>query len=173
MTTQRNDFDPKKLTTLSLNGGFLAPKYWGTWIIVLLSSLVCFLPNSIRLALAKFMAKQAVKIKNKANRRAARVNLEMCFLSNLSKSAKKLPISHTLLPSHFDGFASLTLKSKTWLENNTAINGLSTQLILQTVARMILLVPHTWAIDIPAVLLASRNLPVSAMAKAQKKKQTQ
>ncbi|MFA0707842.1 lauroyl-Kdo(2)-lipid IV(A) myristoyltransferase, partial [Vibrio sp. 10N.222.48.A3] len=30
------------------------------------------------------------------------------------------------------------------------------------------LVPHSWCIDIPAILLASRGLPVSAMANSQK-----
>ncbi|MGR5542765.1 lauroyl-Kdo(2)-lipid IV(A) myristoyltransferase, partial [Vibrio campbellii] len=34
--------------------------------------------------------------------------------------------------------------------------------------RAILLVPHSWAIDIPAILLASKGLPVSAMANNQK-----
>ncbi|MDN3632418.1 lauroyl-Kdo(2)-lipid IV(A) myristoyltransferase [Vibrio lentus] len=170
MTTQRNDFDPKAYNP-EFEWGFLAPKYWGTWIAVLLSSLVCFLPNSIRLALAKFMAKQAVKIKNKANRRA-RVNLEMCFPEqSVEQREETLYQSYVTSISFLMGFASLTLKSKTWLENNTSINGLSNLTdITDSGENVILLVPHTWAIDIPAVLLASRDLPVSAMAKAQKNK---
>ena len=155
MTTQRNDFDPKAYNP-KFEWGFLAPKYWGTWIAVLLSSLVCFLPNSIRLALAKFMAKQAVKIKNKANRRA-RVNLEMCFPEqSLEQREETLYQSYVTSISFLMGFASLTLKSKTWLENHTSINGLSNLTdITDSGDNVILLVPHTWAIDIPCLLYTS------------------
>lgn len=172
MKNDRDDFDPKAYNP-TFDWGFVAPKYWGTWIGVLFFSLVSLLPNSFRLAMAQFMAKQALKVKNKANRRA-RVNLEMCFpQQSVEEREKLLYHSYVTSISFLMGFASLTLKSKTWLENNTTINGLSNLTgITDCGENVILLVPHTWAIDIPAVLLASRNLPVSAMAKAQKNKLT-
>ncbi len=170
MNKERDDFDPKAYNP-SFEWGFLAPKYWGTWVAVLLSSLVSLLPNALRLVIAKFLAKQAIKVKSKANKRA-RVNLEMCFPEkSLIEREEILYQTYITSTSFLMSFASLTLRSQKWLENNTQINGLEhLTSVLDGGENVILLVPHTWAIDIPAVLLASRGLPVSAMAKAQKNK---
>ncbi len=170
MTMKRNDFDPKAYNP-QFEWSFLVPKYWGTWVAVLLSSTVSLLPNGFRVGIAKLLAKQAVRVKNKANRRA-RVNLEMCFPDKSQGEREEiLHKSYVTSISFLMSFARLTLRNKAWLENNTTINGLEhLTSITDKGENVILLVPHTWAIDVPAVLLASRGLPVSAMAKAQKNK---
>ena len=164
----RNDHDPKAYNP-TFQWHFMAPKYWGTWLAIAFSALFSLLPNLVRFKLAKFLAKYAVKINNKANKRA-RVNLELCFPDML-----KVEREDILRQSYVNSigfllcFASLTLRNKHWLEQNTTIRGIDCLTsIIDSGENVILLVPHTWAIDIPAVLLASRGLPVSAMAKAQK-----
>lgn len=168
MSSFRDDYDVNAYNP-AFEWGFLAPKYWSTWLAVLFASLFSLLPNFIRLALAKGFAKLAVKVKNKANHRA-RVNLKMCFPEKSEQEREDILYhSYVTSISFLLGFASLTLKSKQWLENNTTIRGFENLTnVTDRGENVILLVPHTWAIDIPAVLLASRGLPVSAMAKAQK-----
>ncbi len=165
---QHNHFDIKAYNP-SFKLTFLAPKYWGTWLTVFFASLISYLPSSVRFWLATQLAKQAIKIKNKANKRA-RVNLTMCFPDKSEQGREEiLYYSYVTSIAFLMSFASLTLKNRQWLENNTRINGIENLTsITDKGEKVILLVPHTWAIDIPAVLLASRGLPVSAMAKAQK-----
>ncbi|WP_325205770.1 hypothetical protein [Vibrio sp. 03_296] len=56
-------------------------------------------------------------------------------------------------------FASLTTRSKKWLTRNTNIKGMEhLQTVLDRKSNVILMVPHTWTIDIPAIVLASRGL---------------
>ena len=67
------------------------------------------------------------------------------------------------------GYPSLTLRSQKWLEKNSTVNGLE-NLTLHTDnnENIILLVPHSWTIDIPAILFASKGLPVVGFVKKQK-----
>ncbi len=165
---QRNDFDIKAYNP-SFKLSFLAPRYWGVWLSVFIASLVSYLPSSFRFCLAKQLAKLTVKVKSKANKRA-RVNLTMCF-PDKSDQEKEDILYHSYVTSiaFLMSFASLSLRNKQWLESNTQINGIENLTsVIDKGEKVILLLPHTWAIDIPAVLLASRGLPVSAMAKAQK-----
>lgn len=165
---QRNDFDIKAYEP-KFKWYFLAPKYWGTWLSVFSATLLSLTPKEFRLWLANRLSSIATRIKNKANRRA-RVNLQMCFPEKTEQEREYiLRQSYITSTSFLLGFASLTLRNKHWLEDNTTVNGLDNLTsITNHNQNVILLVPHTWAIDIPAVLLASQGLPVSAMAKAQK-----
>jgi len=166
--TRRDDFDINAYDP-NFQWYFLVPRYWGTWLSVISASIISLTPRVFRYWLAKIFANTAITIKNKANRRA-RVNLKMCFPGKTELEREHiLQQSYITSISFLLGFASLTLKSKQWLEKNTTINGLDNLTsITDNNENVILLVPHTWAIDIPAMLLASRELPVSAMAKAQK-----
>lgn len=170
MTQQRNDFDEKAYNP-TFEWSFLAPKYWGTWIALLFACLFAFLPRSAKLALSKFVAKQAVKLKSGATHRA-RVNLSLCFPEKSESERQAILYKLYVTASMFMlTFPLLTLRSKEWLEKSTTIRGFEhLQNVLDNDENVILLVPHTWSIDIPAVLLASRGLPVSAMAKGQKNK---
>ncbi|RCS69144.1 lauroyl-Kdo(2)-lipid IV(A) myristoyltransferase [Vibrio casei] len=168
MTQQRDDFDEYAYNP-KFQWGFLAPKYWGTWIAVFFACLASFLPKSIKQSLAQSLAKLAVKPKSGAGKRA-RVNLSMCFPDKAESERETMLYNMYVTAIMFMmSFASTSLRNKQWLEKNTTIRGFEhVEAILAQDERVILLVPHTWAIDIPAILLASRGLPVSAMAKSQK-----
>ncbi|TVO35956.1 lauroyl-Kdo(2)-lipid IV(A) myristoyltransferase [Vibrio algivorus] len=170
MTQSRNDFDELAYNP-TFKWSFLAPKYWGTWIALFFACLFAFLPHRLKLSLSKFIAKQAVKLKSGAAHRA-RVNLSLCFPEKSESEREQIMYNLYVTASMFMlTFPLLSLRSKEWLENNTEIRGFDNlKNVLDHDENVILLVPHTWSIDIPAVLLASRGLPVSAMAKGQKNK---
>lgn len=169
-SSPRNDHDDYAYNPqFSMN--FLHPRYWGTWLAVIVACVLSFLPVAIKRLIAKSLAKLAVNIKSKANTRA-RVNLRMCFPEQSDSDREKILVEMYITSVMFlMGFASTSLRSKAWLEANTTLRGFEhVEQVLDRGENVILLVPHTWAIDIPAILLASRGHPVSAMAKSQKNK---
>lgn len=168
MTNQRNDFDPKAYNP-SFQWSFLTPKLWGTWLAVLLALPLALLPLRFHQWLARIIALKLSK-SGKGPAHRARVNFELCF-PNLSFEDREQLVYKTLYTAcvFVLRFSLLTLKSKSWLQNQCDFVG-KENLTKHTEKgeNVILLVPHSWAIDIPAVMLASMGLPVSAMAKKQK-----
>lgn len=168
MTQQRNDFDEKAYNP-TFQWAFLAPKYWGTWLLIIIALPVALLPHSFRYAVSNKIASILVK-KKKGNIFNAWVNLNLCFPEKSPQELEALLHKTILTAGVFAlGFARVSLKSRSWLESKCDIKGMEniTQ-VLESGQKVILLVPHTWAIDIPAILFASMNHPVSAMAKKQK-----
>ncbi|MDK9762832.1 lauroyl-Kdo(2)-lipid IV(A) myristoyltransferase [Vibrio sp. D420a] len=168
MTEKRNDFDENAYNP-TFEWGFLAPKHWGTWLTVLTCIPFVFLPHKFKLWLSKKLVKLALKKPSRTINNAW-INLGLCF-PNKSDSEREVLLKETLLTAimFLLNFSSLTLRSQKWLLNNTKIEGLEhIQSTLDSGSKAILLVPHSWGIDIPAVYLASMGLPVSAMAKKQK-----
>ena len=168
MTDKRDDFDPNAYNP-TFEWSFLAPKFWGTWLIVLVGLPLALFPYKAKLFIATKLARMLI---NKPSRTInnAWVNLSVCFPDKSEQEIKAL-LEKTLVTAgtFLLSFASLTLRSAKWLQNNTTINGMEhLQSTLDSGSKAILLVPHTWGIDIPAVVLASHDLPVSAMAKRQK-----
>ncbi len=168
MSSPRNDFDEYAYNP-KFQLAFLHPRYWGTWLAVLFGCFTSWLPVSFRRFIAKCLANIAVKVNSKANTRA-RVNLSMCFPEKSDREREAILLQmYTTSTMFLLGFSATSLRSRRWLEQNTAIRGFeNVEKVLERNEKVILLVPHTWSIDIPAILLASRGLPVSAMAKAQK-----
>ncbi|WP_279391970.1 lauroyl-Kdo(2)-lipid IV(A) myristoyltransferase [Vibrio splendidus] len=168
MMTQRNDFDPKAYNP-TFNRSFLTPKFWGTWVGVIFALPVALLPLRFHQWLAHIIALKLSK-SQKGPAHRARVNFELCF-PNLSFQEREQLIYKTLYTASVFvlRFSLLTLKSKSWLQEQCEFVG-KENLTKHTDngENVILLVPHSWAIDIPAVMLASMGLPVSAMAKKQK-----
>ncbi|WP_264874468.1 lauroyl-Kdo(2)-lipid IV(A) myristoyltransferase [Vibrio agarivorans] len=168
MTDKRDDFDPKAYNP-QFQWSFLAPKYWGTWLAVVIALPLALLPNALRRTLVSALVKGQIK-KNRGTIRRATINLKLCFPDwsdekHLAVLEQNLITAGTFL----SGFAAVTLKGKNWLNNNTDVKGIEHLRKLETNGeKAILLVPHSWAIDIPAILLASKGLPVSAMANSQK-----
>lgn len=166
--TQRNDYDPKAYNP-SFTWSFLALKWWGTWLAVIFALPIALLPLRFHQWLARIIAlKLSQSQKGPAHR--ARVNFELCF-PKLSFIEREQLIYKTLYTASVFvlRFSLLTLKSKFWLQQQCEFIG-KENLTKHTDhdENVILLVPHSWAIDVPAMLLASMGLPVSAMAKKQK-----
>ncbi|MGF1839389.1 lauroyl-Kdo(2)-lipid IV(A) myristoyltransferase [Vibrio atlanticus] len=168
MTTQRDDYDPKAYNPKFISA-FLSPKHWGTWLGLCLCLPISLLPNSIRVAIAKLVATKMAK-KQRGSVQKARINLALCFPEkSVQERETILTNCLTTAGAFLLGFPAISLRSKRWLERHSEIIGLEhLQQLQQDNQGAILLVPHSWCIDIPAILLASRGLPVSAMANSQK-----
>ncbi|EGR9009181.1 lauroyl-Kdo(2)-lipid IV(A) myristoyltransferase [Vibrio vulnificus] len=168
MKTERNDFDPKAYHP-TFQWGFLAPKYWGTWIAILFAIPITFLPVSIKRRIARTIAKVLIK-KRKGTIHNAWVNLHLCFPERSHEEREQILFRCLETAGiYLLTFASLTTRSKKWLTRNTNIKGMEhLQAVLDRKSNVILMVPHTWTIDIPAIVLASRGLPVVGFSKPQK-----
>lgn len=168
MTTDRNDYDPKAYNP-TFQKAFLAPKHWGTWLGLLIGLPISLLPNSVRVSVASFVAKKLCK-KQKGSIQKARINLSLCFPEKSEQEREAiLEKCLTTAGAFLLGFPAITLRNKKWLEKHSEIKGIEhLHTLRDNDQSAILLVPHSWCIDIPAILLASRGLPVSAMANSQK-----
>ncbi|MGY3568451.1 lauroyl-Kdo(2)-lipid IV(A) myristoyltransferase [Vibrio paucivorans] len=168
MSIQRNDYDPKAYNP-TFQQGFLAPKHWGTWLGLAIGLPVALLPNSVRVTIAQFVAKKMAK-KQRGSVQKARINLSLCFPEKSEQEREAiLKKCLTTAGAFLLGFPAITLRSKKWLEKHSEIKGIEhLHTLRDNNQSAILMVPHSWCIDIPAILLASRGLPVSAMANSQK-----
>lgn len=147
---------------------FLHPRYWLTWLAIGLACILAFIPFKFRDKLAEIIAKRMVRLNNRAKKRAL-VNLEQCFPDKTEQERFAiLEQSYINAACILLGFATITVRSKKYLEKRTIFNNedILTDLVNKK-ENIILLVPHSWAIDYPGVLLASRELPVAAMMKKQ------
>lgn len=166
-SSPRNDFDPLAYHP-RFEWHFLSPKYWGTWLLVISCIPLALLPHKLRYWLSARVAQLLVS-KRKGTTLNAWVNLELCFPEK-SEQEREAILLETLTTAgvFLTGFGHLTLRGKTWLDKQCEIRGLENiKNQIDNGQNAILLVPHTWAIDIPAILLASKGMPVSAMAKKQ------
>lgn len=168
MTNKRNDFDPKAYNP-EFQWSFLAPKYWGTWLIIFVALPFALTPRKFREVIVTRVVKAQMKKRRGAIRRAL-INLLLCFPEKTEQERVEILERNLITAGVFlTGFAAVSLRSKIWLSERTIVTGFEhLELLQKNNQRAILLVPHSWAIDIPAILLASRGLPVSAMANSQK-----
>lgn len=147
---------------------FLHPRYWGTWLGIALAAILAFVPFRLRDKLAEVIAKRMLKLNNRAKKRAV-TNLERCFPEKTDQQRFAiLEQSYINAGCVLLGFATIMMRSKRYLEKRTLFR--NEEIITQLVdngENVILLVPHSWAVDYPAVQLASRGLPVAAMVKKQ------
>lgn len=147
---------------------FLHPRYWGIWLGIALAGILAFVPFRLRDKLAEFIAKRILKLNNRAKKRAV-TNLEHCFPEKTDQERFAiLEQSYINAGCVLLGFATIMMRSKRYLEKRTLFR--NEEIITQLVdngENVILLVPHSWAVDYPAVQLASRGFPVAAMVKKQ------
>lgn len=148
---------------------FLHPRFWGTWLGTFFVIILAFVPFRLRDRFAEFIAKRLVKLNNRAKKRAV-INLQQCFPEKTEEERFAiLEQSYINAGCVMCGFATIMMRSKQYLKKHTLFH--NEELIIDLVEqgeKIILFVPHSWAIDYPAVQLASRGLLVAAMVKKQK-----
>jgi lauroyl-Kdo2-lipid IVA myristoyltransferase len=148
---------------------FLRPKFWATWFGLSFAVLFAFVPYKLRDRLAIVLAKQAIKINSSAKRRAV-INLQECF-PELSQAQRDDILLETYINAGCTilSFATLLVRSKEYVEKRSRFTGEEHLInLVNSGQNVILLVPHTWAIDYPGVIFASRGMHVAAMMKKQR-----
>lgn len=158
-----------KLYNPTFQWAFLHPKYWPTWIAILLSALLAFFPVSIRDRSGRALANLILKKENSAIRRT-RVNLTHCF-PELSSQQRENILRETFVKAaqFMLGYSELLVRSTKHNQDRGVIFGEENLFpLLEAGEKVIILAPHAWAIDYPAVMLASRGYKVTNIMKPQK-----
>ena len=143
---------------------FLRPKYWGNWLALgALAGMAC-LPASVRDPLLGGLGKMAGKLAKGARRRA-RINLFYC-MPERSEAEREAIIDRMFAtaPQAIAMMAELGMRDPQRILKHVDWHG--REIIDQMRAEeqnVILLVPHGWGIDIPAMLLAAEGQKMAAM----------
>lgn len=143
---------------------FLRPKYWGNWLAIgALAGMAC-LPVSVRDPLLGGLGKMAGKLAKGARRRA-RINLFYC-MPERSEAEREAIIDRMFAtaPQAIAMMAELGMRDPQRILQHVDWHG--REIIDQMRAEeqnVILLVPHGWGIDIPAMLLAAEGQKMAAM----------
>lgn len=147
---------------------FLHPKHWGTWLATGFLLLFALLPWQVRDPIAAFLGRQIGRIAKKARQRA-QVNLTLCFPEQTPADRETMIDDMFAVAAQVVlGMGELSLKSRRHLQKRTQVFGENhLNRLLEQDKKIILLVPHCWAIDFPAIYLASVNLPIVGMIKPQ------
>ncbi|GAM54727.1 lipid A biosynthesis 2-(lauroyl)-lipid IVA acyltransferase [Vibrio ishigakensis] len=168
MKNTRYDFDPKEYSP-KFETRFLAPKYWATWLGILFAIPFSLMPLRLHRWLALCAAKKVVS-RSKGQAQRARVNLSYCYPKMPQKEREEIIYNMiSTAGAYLMRFPLLTLRNRKWLARNTVVNGLENfNEQRSTNQNIIFLVPHTWSVDVFAMLLASQGHSVCTMVKSQK-----
>ena len=143
---------------------FLKPKYWGSWLAIGGLAAMAMLPPKVRDPLLGRLGKFAGKLAKGARRRAL-INLYYC-LPELSEAQRATLVDEMFAtaPQAMAMMTELVLRDPARIRERVEWHG--REIIDQMKAEqqnVIFLVPHGWAVDIPAMLLASEGQKMAAM----------
>lgn len=146
----------KNLHNPTFKWSFLAPRFWGTWLIVLLVFILAYVPYRIRDNLAKKLVPFMMKKKTGALKRA-RINLQYCFPEKPLEE-REIILKHSLetAAQFCFGYGELFIRSEKYKKSrNEIIGGEHLFPLLDKGENVITLVPHCWSIDYTGSLIAS------------------
>jgi lauroyl-KDO2-lipid IV(A) myristoyltransferase len=143
---------------------FLKPKYWGNWLGIGALAGMAMLPAKVRDPILGKLGRFTGKLAKGARRRAL-INLFYCF-PELSEGQRAEIVDRMFAtaPQAMAMMAELAIRGPGRIHQRVEWHG--REIIDQMQAEkqnVILLVPHGWAVDIPAMLLASEGQPMAAM----------
>ena len=164
-----NDKQQQHLYNPTFKLSFLHPKYWLTWLALLGAAIFAFIPASIRDRLAIPIAKFVTRKQDSTVVRRAKINLAMCF-PDKSEEQKETILNNTFIKAvqYMLGYSELLMRSTKFNQDKGILHGEENLFpLLESGERVIILALHAWAIDYPAVMLASRGYKVTNIMKTQ------
>ncbi|ADN76361.1 lipid A biosynthesis (KDO)2-(lauroyl)-lipid IVA acyltransferase [Ferrimonas balearica DSM 9799] len=143
---------------------FLAPRYWGVWLAVLVAGVFAFVPYRLRDRIAASIGKLGPRL-TKRGYRNAQVNLQLCFPDWDNDQRHRVIVEmYQRAAQVLLSYSCLLLRSPEFLERRVRLVGEEHLLpLLEAGKPVILMVPHTWAIEFPGLLLAKRGYPMTTM----------
>lgn len=156
--TARVGYDPH------FSWNYLKPRYWGVWLAMVFLLLLAFVPFRLRDKLAAKIGKIAGK-KAEKQRRRAEVNLQHCF-PQWSKQEREQVIDNMFvrLAQVMLGIGEIAVRSKKHLQQRSEFIGLEyIQQARKSGNNIILMVPHSWAIDASGIILHTHGMPMTSM----------
>ncbi len=157
--SKNNPFNEDPADSEHFSYSYLLPKYWLSWILILLSFPLAYLPKIIRSSLGSILGKMLFQI-NTSKKEIIRINLKKTF-KNLSDDDIEI-YSHKFFKYLGHIYLCLPLlwwRSDTYLQ--TIIHKDGTQQvndILNNNQSVILLAPHTLSLDFGGRALSQYNL---------------
>ncbi|MCC8378764.1 MULTISPECIES: lauroyl-Kdo(2)-lipid IV(A) myristoyltransferase [Xenorhabdus] len=161
---KEKDTDSKLGYIPTFHLSYLHPRYWGIWAGVGILAGLAYIPAKWRDPLLAKIGVFAGR-KAKSARRRAKINLLYCF-PELSEQQHEILIDKMFAtaPQSFVMLAELCLRGVEPTLQRTQWHGEEiTQALKEQGKNVIFMIPHGWAIDIPAMLLAARGQPISGM----------
>ncbi|MGL5031711.1 MAG: lauroyl-Kdo(2)-lipid IV(A) myristoyltransferase [Aeromonas sp.] len=160
-------FDPVFDTSFHLR--LLHPKWWGSWCALGLLSLLAFTPARLRDWFADNVAPTLLRV-SKKQAYIADTNLKICFpdLDSAGRQALLLKSIRVGLKT-FMGFGELTWRSQARLTRRIKVTGWEHIQEEQEAGRpVILVVPHTWAVDMIGRYFSMMGMNMCTMMKSPK-----
>lgn len=143
---------------------FLQPKHWGTWLAIGACAAMALLPAKLRDPLLGTLGRKVGKLAKSARRRA-QINLLYCF-PELSEAQREAIVDRMFAtaPQTIVFMAELALRNPAKMGQRIQWQGREVfDRLRAEKENVILLVPHGWGVDIPAMLLAHEGEKVAAM----------
>lgn len=147
---------------------FLHPKYWGVWLGVLGLVILAYVPVRIRDKFSAFVGKiayQYLKKKNKKGYHRAKVNLRYCFPQWSEQKREEvvekmfITVAQTML-----AIGETALRPVSYLQKRCEFSGFDEVVkIKESGKNVIMLVPHTWSIDMAGVAMFSLGYSMTSM----------
>lgn len=148
----------------TFKNAFYAPRYWGIWIGIGSIAVISWIPPRLRDPVLGTLGWLVGRVAKKARFRA-RVNLAYC-LPEMSPEQRKTIIDDMFacVPQSTILMAELACRDPQRVLARVRWHGdkLLTQL-QEKGNNVIFLVPHCWAVDVPAMLMAARGQKMAAM----------
>ncbi|WP_375752208.1 lauroyl-Kdo(2)-lipid IV(A) myristoyltransferase [Vibrio sp. HN007] len=147
---------------------FLHPKHWPTWLGILFSVILAFIPPRIRDSIATSLSKQIVKRNGRVVKRA-RINLTKCFPEKSETEIQQIIDNCFAKAAQFMlGYSELLVRSTKHNQNRGVMIGEENIIPhLDKGEKVIVLAPHAWAVDYPAIMLAARGYKIATIMKPQ------
>ena len=164
----KNSID-KHLHNPTFEWAFLHPKHWGTWLGILFAALLAFIPYRWRDNLARKLSVFVVRKNGRVVRRA-RVNLEYCFPEKSDQERQDI-LEETFVKAaqYLFGYSEFLVRSTKHNQDRGVMIGEENILpLLDAGEKVIILAPHAWAVDYPAVMLAAKGYKVTTIMKPQR-----
>ena len=143
---------------------FLKPKHWGTWLAIGACAAMALIPAKLRDPLLGTLGRKVGKLAKSARRRA-QINLLYCF-PELSEAQREAIVDRMFAtaPQTIVFMAELELRNPAKMGQRIQWQGREVfDRLRAEKENVILLVPHGWGVDIPAMLLAHEGEKVAAM----------
>ncbi|NOI22385.1 lauroyl-Kdo(2)-lipid IV(A) myristoyltransferase [Vibrio mediterranei] len=158
----------KNLYNPTFQWAFLHPKHWGTWLGILFAILLAFVPAKPRDKFARYISGIIVGKNGRVVRRT-RLNLQKCFPEKSEQEIQHI-VEETFAKAgqYLLGYSEFLIRSTKHNQQRGVMIGEENLMpLLDAGENVIILAPHAWAVDYPAVMLAAQGYKVATIMKPQ------
>lgn len=142
---------------------FLLPRYWGSWLAVGAFAGLALVSPRLRDPLLGALGRFAGKLARSARRRA-QINLLYCMPEKTEAEREQIVDEmFATAPQSMAMMSELAIRPKSAIKRIRWHGREIIEPMRAAGQNVIFLVPHGWAVDIPAMVLASEGQPMAAM----------